>query len=64
MDWFQCFNCRKLSMLADPAKPLCAACGSKHGEVINAKALEEAVDGRYDVVIEVLKRTKPKRPMS
>jgi hypothetical protein len=60
LDWFQCFNCRKLTTLADSAKLVCAECGSKHGEVINAKALEEAAGGRYEVLVEVLKRTKPK----
>ena len=60
MYWFQCFNCRKLSMLADSAKPLCGRCESKNGEIINAEALEQASEGRYEVVVEYLKGTKDK----
>jgi hypothetical protein len=40
MDWFQCFNCRKLTMVGEPAKPACAACRSKNGVVFAADALE------------------------
>ena len=60
MDWFQCFNCRKLKLLSDSAKPFCGACGSKNGEVIDAKALEAAAEGRYAVVVEYLKGTTDK----
>jgi hypothetical protein len=49
-------------VIGRPSEPVCAACGSKNGEAINARALEEAVDGRYEVVIEILNRTKPKPP--
>jgi hypothetical protein len=60
MDWFQCFNCRKLTQLEDSANPVCSACGSVHGQVINSKALEEEARHRYRAVLEILQRTKRK----
>jgi hypothetical protein len=58
MKWFQCLNCRKLSMLGE-AKPQCAACGSVLGEVIDSEALEAAVRRGYTVLRDVLDRSKP-----
>jgi predicted RNA-binding Zn-ribbon protein involved in translation (DUF1610 family) len=60
VDWFQCFNCRKLTLLEEAAKPVCPACGSTLGEVINSRSLEQATGHCYKVVLEVIKRAKRK----
>ena len=44
--WFQCFNCRKLGLLGNSAKPACGYCGSENGNVINAEALEQILQVR------------------
>jgi len=42
------------------SEALCGRCESKNGEIINAEALEQASEGRYEVVVEYLKGTKDK----
>ena len=57
MDWFQCFNCRTLTMMNDPPHKICPVCGSKNGEAVSGKALEERLTSGGG------NSTKPKRPV-
>jgi Zn finger protein HypA/HybF involved in hydrogenase expression len=58
MDWFQCFNCRALTMMNNPPEKICPVCGSKNGEAVSGEALEEALTSGRGIY-----PTKPKRPV-
>jgi Zn finger protein HypA/HybF involved in hydrogenase expression len=48
MKWFQCFNCRKLILIAEPAVQKCPSCASKNGTVITELEVERlATDMNY-----------------